>query len=328
MGQNAHPLKHEMSPIVTNEQGVDRKQTKIMIDSLNAENPIWGWKSPQDLFTLYSYVSFLRNPHIIVVIRNILDVCLSIQSNENVDIVASINDVTAVYTEISNVVSTVSIPLALLSYERMLNEPKQTVHCLVDWLKIESTASQIETAIAFISKPGYRPTSSSSHSGRFSESEIQIDRIASQDKRYSIYANDLSARIQALAADTKVAQRMLGEMRSRLRTLIASYKVNTANLGNISDLQRLPDVDLDTFYDILGVKRPLLKFDTEIPSPAPVVSNQLVELEKQAAMSRNNYTDIRARYLAAQNQRLLYQTALDECEEKIDVLSNLSGNRL
>ena len=97
---HAHPLKHEWSPVVYDGDGIDRAATSANICSMNLEHDTWGWKSPQDVFVESQYMSMLRNPHVIVVLRNPLDVLNGSTRAEETDFISSIRAVGRAYEEI------------------------------------------------------------------------------------------------------------------------------------------------------------------------------------------------------------------------------------
>jgi hypothetical protein len=74
---NAHPLKHEWSPVCCGNGEVDLVSTLSNLHRLDNMHDVWGWKSPKDVFVLNQIESYIRNPVIVVVFRNLLESCLS-----------------------------------------------------------------------------------------------------------------------------------------------------------------------------------------------------------------------------------------------------------
>ena len=166
---------------------------------------MWGWKSPKDLFCFDGYVSMLRNPHIIVVFRNILDVLTSTAMHEEVDFVSSAVDVADVYKELCQFITFTCLPVALVNFERMRAAPSEMVSSIDKWLDANASVETLSAAANFtqVGRGEYKEISQSGAAVlSFDDRELAMDRadakfviynrrITEFTKRYSELFNDL-----------------------------------------------------------------------------------------------------------------------------------------
>src|SRR5262249_48795734 len=152
MPKTVHPLKHEWSPVVYASAGIDRDNTRRRIEEMNREHPIWGWKSPRDVFGVSQFETMLRNPHYIVIFRNIFDVCASTKRYEGLSFEALMPDVAASFSEIAHFIGTSMSPLALASFEQLTADPESTIGPIAGWLGLAPGDETVRCAAQFVSE--------------------------------------------------------------------------------------------------------------------------------------------------------------------------------
>jgi hypothetical protein len=200
---------------------------------MNLEHDTWGWKSPQDVFVESQYMSMLRNPHVIVVLRNPLDVLNGSTRAEETDFISSIRAVGRAYEEIFKFIWATAVPLALVNFERLRADPRFFVSVLGNWLGITPSAHQFLRANIFLTanRGEYR---SLDNTGTLDEqidpAEIALDRASAQINLYTDEIQLLDSRITALRADLETAKNIVTELHAELSVSGLSSK----SLGPIS----------------------------------------------------------------------------------------------
>ena len=124
---------------------------KEVIDSRN-NNDIWGYKDVNQLQTLRMFRKHLRNPHIIGLLRNPLDIALSLQDwrkkyqKVDVHIYQCLDAVFSQYSLLMQNLKSMSNRVLLMSYERMKEDPDKAVKDIIDFLELTPTEEQIKDA--------------------------------------------------------------------------------------------------------------------------------------------------------------------------------------
>jgi hypothetical protein len=137
---NAHPLKHEWSPVCCQADGcVDLASTLSNLRKFDNVHDVWGWKSPKDVFILSQIESYIRNPVLVIVFRNLLESCLSGAKHDEFHWEMCAEEHAAVQTQLARLTMYSPHPIAALSYETLIQDPSSVIAELSDWLGLGLT---------------------------------------------------------------------------------------------------------------------------------------------------------------------------------------------
>lgn len=127
----------------------------------NAGHPFWGWKDPIGITSVQQMLFCLRNPHVIVVFRDLL---ASIQGEMRYDQVAHpetcrpfedlVDRTVEWWTNNMVFVKQTNVPTILVSYERAITNPEGFVKELAQFLGVGLTREVRGKALSRISKTG------------------------------------------------------------------------------------------------------------------------------------------------------------------------------
>jgi hypothetical protein len=311
-----HPLKHEWSPVEYAHDGVDRGATKRNIDYMNAKYPVWGWKSPKDLFSFNQYASFLRNPHILIVFRNILDICNSTEHKEGVPPIITLLDASSVYSALAEIAASIEFPLAMVTYESLVEKSEAVTKNLSDWLGLNADSQALLDAAGFVSSDaGYRPLKGADHDGLFDEFELEKDRRRQQIQSYSSFVGRLERTRAIVEEDLRNAR----ECRNRV-------------IGELAvAAQRWAGEDDELFKYIIGLDfmrdqdmRAAFRHRRSSPTPDPTEAQALDEMRKQSRELQSHYEALRGLIFTMLGERLRLQHKMDQAQASLDLLSSLA----
>jgi len=289
---NAHPLKHEWSPLAYSGDTIDRNLTKRNIDKFDSELPIWGWKAPRDLFLLDQFISMVRNPHIIIVFRNLLDVMRSSARHEDCDLLATSKTIGLVYENICSFINLTCLPVALVSYEELRAAPGKTMRPLADWLGFHPSVPEMEEIEAFLSdqRAGYQSVDFKTRHRKVSEADIIMDQYVAKKTLYTQNTSLLSSRADSLRQNAEEARKIVEHLKGRLARGEGADRGNRASIANASS----SDVMTDT--------RPSL------------TAEQMI---KENGELETAYFAARRDYLLALRQRMELQREMDSLAMKL-----------
>lgn len=127
----------------------------------NARCDKWGWKDPTGTSSILQMTYMLRNPHIIVVFR---DVLATVQGEMRFDEAHRIptRKMQALFSDTMRWLSTniemvmsASIPLLMVSYERAMVEPAKFIDEVCKFLQLSTSPEQRSEALSLMSHSGY-----------------------------------------------------------------------------------------------------------------------------------------------------------------------------
>jgi len=118
-----------------------------------AEFSTWGWKLPNTVYFLEGLVEELRNPHLVVVYRNPLDVAQSSCQWDDVEssfhrLDVPIRHYAKMHAVLGKLVPT--LPCIVYSYERLVLQREAFVRSLADFCGILPTVAQFDQAVSFV----------------------------------------------------------------------------------------------------------------------------------------------------------------------------------
>lgn len=329
---NAHPLKHEWSP-VNSDTDQDSHHLQMTFSEINSLYPIWGWKSPKDVFIFDRLTRCARNLMAVVVVRNPADISWGISKYEDMEIEIGFSEVIKAYEAISRFIRFGSCPIALLSYEEMLKSPRETAEALDSWIGTGASENKLARASSFINPDfSYRAISSEDQHQKIDPEELMRDRLLAQSRIYPGAIKDLFHRFVALEQDIIEARKQVAHLRTCIAEL-ASERFNSQGV----------EVDKETawFMSEIGRRKFLdyLKLDTSADRTIDVDVTNLqrsdfpvpkkmkdVEVNCQMALTssllKDSYRDIKLKYSTSLTERLRLQNIIDEFAHRIKILND------
>lgn len=131
----------------------------------NNTHAIWGWKDPTGVTSVQRIIFALRNPHIVIVFRDMLatlqaemryDVEFHPETSRPFDTV--IEQTLNWWNDNFRFIRNVHVPMLLVSYERALINPELFIEEIAVFLRVNLTPLQMEKAKSCINlKGGYLP---------------------------------------------------------------------------------------------------------------------------------------------------------------------------
>jgi hypothetical protein len=156
MGRDIHPLKHEWSPVVYSSDGrLDLDATYRAVAAMDAEFPLWGWKSPRDFGLFETVGGLLRDPGFIFVTRDILESALSGAAQQDMPVELGLYEAATVYRRIADSLRYLPWPTMVVSYRDALEKSEELVTVLCSFLDIDPGSAAKKQATDFI-QPGTR----------------------------------------------------------------------------------------------------------------------------------------------------------------------------
>lgn len=132
------------------------REISRLIEQRSDRHANWGWKDPSAAGYLEAVLPRCRNPLVVFVVRNALDLTLSLTaaSGDTLSIEQGIDVAFSTYIELWNILKKCGVPTLLVSYERLLQRREVFVDQLGDFLRLAPTPEQRATAIDFLHQEG------------------------------------------------------------------------------------------------------------------------------------------------------------------------------
>ena len=225
MMPGAHPLKHEWSPFSYIGEEVEPTRTRNKIRWLNDHYQMWGWKSPRDIFSFHRFEPMLRNPHVIIAFRNMLDVMSSSSKWDGIDFASNAIEFGDAFKEICRFITLSRSPIALINYERLCADPAKVIQSIDNWLDANASADARAAAARFITAGGrgYKDVAGSEdHPPLFDQNELDADRAQAQFHCYEKRAAEFTAYNLGMFRDLVRALTIEGELEAKLSAFRAA----------------------------------------------------------------------------------------------------------
>ena len=225
MGHNTHRTKHEYSPFYLN---MPKRDLLTVIRANDHAHPVWGWKCPKDIFYTDQYLHHLRNPHVVIAIRNPLDTSLSSHKYNSLGLLHSLRQNHLVMDRIIAHTIDSELPTALVSYEKSLASPSTFVNGLASFLQLTVSEEQLSKAELFSSRGSYSLVSTSTSdqeaARRLTLDEDYHDGLTIQRESLAEDSSLLTKKIEAVSEDLKKAQLILAHLERAImgKGLVAS----------------------------------------------------------------------------------------------------------
>lgn len=142
---------------------VHRPVSKIVaeIGKRNEQHGTWGWKFPKAVQELPLYIRHLRHPHFVLVSRDPVAVALGNRKWNGAamqrNLRFSLSEAAAYNSLNMGFVLAAHAPAAVVSFEKFLNDPGDTVDMLVEFLGLPEPPGELKNQIlAYVTGSGYR----------------------------------------------------------------------------------------------------------------------------------------------------------------------------
>lgn len=132
------------------------REISRLIEQRSDRHANWGWKDPNAAGYLEAVLPRCRNPLVVFVVRNALDLTLSLTaaSVDELSIERGMDVAFSTYIQLWNILKKCGVPTLLVSYERLLQLRELFVDQLADFLRLAPTPEQRATAIDFLRQEG------------------------------------------------------------------------------------------------------------------------------------------------------------------------------
>lgn len=132
-----------------------------VISRRNASHDIWGWKMPHSSEYIADLVPDLRNPHVVIVFRNLLAMAESQLKRSETDFAKAFQFSANRLAQVASIVNKLSCPLMLVNYEQATSKPHAFIDELCAFLDLTPTEEALVRAERMIDpEAGYRRLSS------------------------------------------------------------------------------------------------------------------------------------------------------------------------
>lgn len=126
-----------------------------LIATRNQEQDTWGWKYPHSVEYLDEVIGQLRNPHFLVVFRDLVGVAQGFHRKHDIPMREAIVEAQHRYAKVVGFVSRCDYPLLSISYEKAVAQKEELVADLSAFCGLALTEKQKTTCYDFISPGNY-----------------------------------------------------------------------------------------------------------------------------------------------------------------------------
>ena len=112
----------------------DARLLSRLIAARNARAPVWGWKRPSALAHIARLERQFRNPHYVVVFRDLLAIANRNRISVRADLLENLDETLAQYRALLGFVRRTQRPLLLVSYEKAMTDRDGFLDALVDYI--------------------------------------------------------------------------------------------------------------------------------------------------------------------------------------------------
>ena len=251
MGENPHPLKHEVDLFPDHSSSTDILTT---INYYDKKYKNWGWKSPKDIFSINRIKHHLRSPYFILIFRNVIDIAKSANKYNSLPYDITITETLKVYSELAVFIKNTHFPIALLAYEHSVKEPENLVLNLLKFLGIPKLSkAKIKNAIKLASSKSYSAIAEQLNSQDGLHSGMLLDDITDsytiQKPLLQQRINELTAAIQSQLIDMKKAKIIELHLINKIRSAGNSLDIKRLNAYLIYNASKEKEMKNSSFYE-------------------------------------------------------------------------------
>ncbi len=126
---------------------------RALIAERNAEHELWGWKYPHTLDYLGRIHGQLRNPHFVVIYRDVMSVAQAFQRADGTALKVALKDAHKRYDKLTRFCLDCDDPLLTISYEKAINNPNALLRELSRFCGVSMSLELKARCLQFI-EPG------------------------------------------------------------------------------------------------------------------------------------------------------------------------------
>ncbi|WP_226662955.1 hypothetical protein [Microbulbifer aggregans] len=127
------------------------EQFEDVVSEYNSVHSVWGWKRPSSISQLDMLQEKLRNPHFIVVFRDLFSIANRNSISMKSDMRQGLQDALDSYASVVGFLHRVESPVMLVSSDKVVRYKQAFLKGLSDFCGLEPTATQMDKASQFIS---------------------------------------------------------------------------------------------------------------------------------------------------------------------------------
>ena len=116
----------------------------------NSAHSVWGFKRPNAFREISSIELLLRKPRVIVTFRDILAIAMRNNISMEMDILSNLGRYVAEYELLVRCISGVKCPMLLVSYEKFLQFPVDSIQTVAGFVGVQLTAELQERALGVV----------------------------------------------------------------------------------------------------------------------------------------------------------------------------------
>jgi len=137
----------EVAKFIDNE---DFAGLKSFITKRNAAHPVWGFKRPNAYKVLPKLVPMMRKPRIIVMFRDVLAIAMRNHVSMQMDVIPALPRYVAEYEDLVRNISGLKCPLLLVSYEKFIQFPEESIRATAAFAGVELTEDLMNAALGAV----------------------------------------------------------------------------------------------------------------------------------------------------------------------------------
>lgn len=150
MGEKVSERTHEDKKILQTIKTKDIKRFQKICKQRNEEHDIWGFKCPALRGMLVKFTNRMRNPRLIVTYRDVLSISLRNNIALDAEIVSTMKTAAKGYSYLINAVEAANVPTLMISYEKALQFPENTVEEIAKFCGLPMDEATKARAVAVI----------------------------------------------------------------------------------------------------------------------------------------------------------------------------------
>jgi hypothetical protein len=125
----------------------DFEGLKTFIEKRDREHDVWGFKRPNAYRVLPKLVPMLRGPRIIVMFRDILAIAMRNHVSMQMDVISTLPRYVTEYAELVANISGLKCPMLLVSYEKFIQFPEESIERTAEFVGVEMTPELMDRAL-------------------------------------------------------------------------------------------------------------------------------------------------------------------------------------
>lgn len=176
MGALAGPPVFEDIHLSTAIEKNDHQRVEKVINDYNESHKVWGYKRPASLTNLSLLHDNCRNPHYIIIFRDIFSIANRNRISVKSDVLKNMHSSLQQYEMILNFLEQKHPKALLVAFDKALNHKESLIAHLVSFCGINTDSKSIQTAIDFIT-PDPKDYLDSS---RITRSKGMIEKVTSE----------------------------------------------------------------------------------------------------------------------------------------------------